>query len=89
MEGDPTTPQAKDAMAEAQRNLVNGPPVGSRWRHFKGGVYRVLDNVVLEEDCDHLVVYQSEKTGNKVARRLAQFLDVHPMHKVKRFEQIG
>lgn len=78
--------QGKD---DAQRDLINGPPIGSRWKHFKGGVYRVLMNAVKEDTLEHLVVYQSEQTGGVWARSLGQFLDVHPQHKVKRFEQIG
>lgn len=77
-----------EAMAEAQRQLAAGPPVGSRWKHFKGGTYRVVDNLVMESDLTHVVYYVSEEHGNKIGRPLAEFTGMHPGHGVKRFERL-
>jgi hypothetical protein len=91
-EGEAVTPHetaGTDEMARAQQLLfIHGPPVGSRWRHFKGGEYVVTKLSVMEDTLDPLVTYVSEKTGYEITRTLAVFLGVHPGHHVKRFEQI-
>lgn len=71
-----------------QLQLAGGPAPGSRWRHFKGGTYRVVDNVALESTLTHLVIYVSEQTGGRWARPLDDFLGIHPVHNVRRFEPI-
>lgn len=37
--------------------------VGGRYRHYKGGIYKVLNIGLLEENMTHAIVYQSEKDG--------------------------
>lgn len=73
---------------DAQRDLVNGPPAGSRWRHFKGGTYRVRLNAVHESTGEHMVCYESEEYGYVWVRSLADFLGVHPGAGVQRFERV-
>lgn len=36
-----------------------GPRVGSRWRHYKGGVYEVLLVALREGDIAPMVIYKS------------------------------
>lgn len=35
------------------------PAPNSLWKHYKGGVYRVIDNLMFEEDCSPLVRYEN------------------------------
>lgn len=70
-----------------ERRLADGPPQGSRWRHYKGGTYVVAGNVVLEDPPTHLVIYRSEQLGYEWARPLAVWREeVAPG--VPRFAQI-
>jgi hypothetical protein len=47
----------------------NGPAAGSRYRHYKGGSYRVVDNAIHESTLEHLVIY-GDAEGNVWARPL-------------------
>lgn len=76
-------------MRVSQRALDDQcPPVGSRWRHCKGGTYVVTGASVFEEDLDLLVHYDCEETGARCSRRLSSFLSTHPDLGVKRFTMI-
>lgn len=73
---------------DRERMLTEGIPIGSRWLHFKGGTYQVIDDGVLwEPDSTPLVIYKSESTGKKWARPRREFLGKHK-DDVLRFEQI-
>lgn len=41
----------------------SGPPIGSVWRHRKGGVYEVVTCAVSEADLTAVVVYREKSTG--------------------------
>ena len=51
----------------AQSLRQNGPAVGSRYRHYKGGMYTVVENVIHEAALEHLVIYKDAE-GNVWAR---------------------
>jgi hypothetical protein len=54
------TPETSGDRLTAALALIalNGPDVGSVWRHGMGGVYEVLTNAVREADLVPVVVYQ-------------------------------
>ncbi len=58
--------QTKD---DAQVSAANGPAVGSRFRHYKGGEYEVVENAIHEATLEHLVIYRDAK-GNVWARTI-------------------
>jgi hypothetical protein len=49
-------------------------PEPGRYRHFKGGYYRVLTLAWHSETREQLVIYQSEQDGVVYARPLAIFM---------------
>ena len=50
-------------------------PQHGRYRHFKGGHYRVLTLALHTETGESLVVYQSEQDGQVYARPVAMFME--------------
>ncbi|MBU2562067.1 MAG: DUF1653 domain-containing protein [Nanoarchaeota archaeon] len=46
-----------------------------KYRHFKGGVYEVLDTAVHTETGETLVIYQSLENNKVWARPLKNFLE--------------
>lgn len=68
--------------------------LGSRWRHWKGGVYVIVANGFEEATGHAVVVYQSETTGVVWTRPLDNFLgkvesEGAPAPSVYRFELIA
>ena len=53
-------PDEKDL---AQLTLQNGPEIGSRYRHYKGGEYEVVQLAINENDLQPLVIYKSLAKG--------------------------
>ena len=51
------------------------PTPGSRWRHRKGGLYRVVCVAMEEATKTPVVVYQAEATGLTWTRPHAEFTD--------------
>ncbi|MBV7413283.1 Uncharacterized protein conserved in bacteria [Aeromonas encheleia] len=50
-------------------------PAPGRYRHFKGGHYRVLTLATHTETQESLVIYQSEQDGAVYARPVAMFME--------------
>ncbi|MEG0006861.1 MAG: DUF1653 domain-containing protein [Aeromonas sp.] len=50
-------------------------PAPGRYRHFKGGHYRVLTLALHTETQERLVIYQSEQDGVVYARPVAMFME--------------
>lgn len=50
------------------------PAPGEGWRHFKGGLYRVLCVAWVEATLESVVVYQSVMHGTIWTRPVEQFL---------------
>lgn len=57
----------------AQMGLMRGPKRGQRFRHYKGGLYRVVCRSVRESDLAQLVTYQNEADGYVWTRTLEEF----------------
>lgn len=57
---------------QLQAQRCGGPKSGSRYRHYKGGEYQVLGNVIHESTHEHLVTYKDDE-GNTWARPFAQW----------------
>lgn len=51
---------------------------GGVWRHYKGGLYRVICRARHEADGHALVIYQDIGTGRIYARAEAQWEDAIP-----------
>lgn len=58
-------------MDQERRGSLPGP---GRYRHCKGGFYRVLTLALHTESQERLVIYQSEQDGAVYARPLAMFM---------------
>mgnify|MGYP001239110437 CR=1 FL=1 len=51
-------------------------PVGSRWKHYKGGLYTIVAVSCLEEKPEEIMVtYKSERYGTVWTRTATNFLD--------------
>ncbi len=51
-------------------------PSGSRWKHRKGGVYRVTDVALTSDDLTPVIVYRNvAKLRPTFTREAAEFLD--------------
>ncbi|MFC5707927.1 DUF1653 domain-containing protein [Aeromonas eucrenophila] len=50
-------------------------PTPGRYRHFKGGHYRVLTLALHTETQEQLVIYQSEQDDIVYARPVAMFME--------------
>ncbi len=59
---------------KAQMLRAEGPQPGQRWRHYKGGEYRVVLRSVRESDLTQLVSYESIDHGEVWTRTLFGFL---------------
>ena len=58
--------------------VPTAPEEGSRWRHFKGGLYTVLKIARHSEDKNHFfVVYQNDDTSEVWIRDLWSFLAIN------------
>lgn len=58
--------------------LVKYPNIGGLFRHYKGGLYKVL---FMAEDAEHdepVVVYESVPFGSRHTRKLSSFNEVIP-----------
>lgn len=66
-------------------------PQPGRYRHFKGGHYRVLTLALHTETQEQLVIYQSEQDGAVYARPVAMFMEwiEHQGQVVSRFTPVG
>lgn len=62
--------------------------VGDRYRHFKGGVYRVLHIAVDSGTHRDVVVYQGEDSGNVWTRDREEFEGHHGANKAERFARL-
>ncbi|MGG1444908.1 DUF1653 domain-containing protein [Brevibacillus laterosporus] len=68
---------------------MDKPQIGETYRHFKGYYYVIVGYAFCSETQKELVLYQENRFNGRVwARPLEMFVDVHPEHKVKRFEKI-
>ena len=48
---------------------------GREYRHFKGGLYVVVDIVESAENGEELVIYKDSKTNKRYARKKTEFLE--------------
>ncbi|WP_199256844.1 DUF1653 domain-containing protein [Alteribacillus sp. YIM 98480] len=66
------------------------PKRGEFYRHFKGNTYYIVGLSRHTETGEILVTYKSFKEPDQIphSRPLEQFMDIHPEHKVKRFEKV-
>lgn len=79
--------ELKDVLAEAQETV----PVGSVWRHFKGGDYRVVRIVLDSESLQLEVVHESIKQPDVTfTRTLSNWLETVSFdgYTLPRFEHI-
>lgn len=60
-----------EALARAQK----AAPIGSRWKHHKGGVYVVIGYGMLEREWEIAVTYISVNGGIPIHRVLREFID--------------
>lgn len=72
-------PLKKWPNAKARRENQGGrwtrrPEDGSRWRHYKGGIYTVVTNAFLDETGEHFVVYKAAADGTVWARSIESWL---------------
>lgn len=56
-------------------NLPSPPLPGTRWRHFKGGVYEVLVVAIAEASLEPQVVYKSLQTDDYWTRPLRVWVE--------------
>jgi hypothetical protein len=80
---------AKEQAQEERRRLH--VQAGQRYRHFKGGEYRVIETAVLESTGELLVVYHAFRDDTIWARPLSEWnaqVEVGPGESVKRFTLI-
>ena len=62
--------QTQQVLAQQYKDMI-----GKTYRHFKGGMYEVIDLAVHSEKADVLVIYKSKKDPTLVwARPLDMFL---------------
>lgn len=61
------------------------------YRHFKGGMYKVVEIAKHSETLEDLVIYQSLSTKQFWARPLSSFLQMttHEGKQVERFAYVG
>lgn len=59
---------------ELRAMLLAGPPVGSTWRHRKGGLYTVVMLAIRESDLSAVVLYRGPD-GFCWDRPLSEFAD--------------
>ncbi|GIN93342.1 hypothetical protein J22TS1_43930 [Siminovitchia terrae] len=64
------------------------PELDKLYRHYKGGIYRVLGFAKCSETLKTQVIYCNEMTNEMWVRPNKEFMGKHPKHKVKRFERI-
>jgi hypothetical protein len=48
---------------------------GQIWKHYKGGLYTIVETAVKEDTLEPLIVYQSNKTGGVWARTLSNWVE--------------
>lgn len=79
-----------DPKADAQCAFWIRPRVGSRWRHYKGGTYRITATSLHEETLERLITYRSEVYGSFWTRTHANWLERVDVdgRSVPRFEAI-
>jgi len=63
---------------------------GKTFKHYKGGIYTVIDVALHTEDCSSLVIYKAHSDGTLWARPLDMFLETitHQGKIIPRFETI-
>jgi hypothetical protein len=59
--------------AEQAYTSSQAPERGSHWRHYKGGEYEVLYNVILDSTGQHYIVYRDRDSGDVWARLADQW----------------
>lgn len=64
------------------------PKRGEIYEHFKGGVYQVMGYARHHETLEDWIIYKSFKDEITWMRPLDEFMDIHLVHKVKRFEKV-
>lgn len=55
--------------------MINYPKVGKLYKHYKGGIYRILTLAKHSETQDTLVIYQSTEFGSVYARPLEMWFE--------------
>lgn len=69
LNGEDGVTQKDEAAVEAR----GGPVKLGLYRHFKGGIYKVIANGFMEKDNTPIVVYENPKTGKVWVRSLLDF----------------
>jgi hypothetical protein len=68
-----------DPKDEAQASLRDsGIGRGQIYRHYKGGLYSIVDVAIKEDTLEPLVIYRSNAKGTTWARTLANFTERAP-----------
>lgn len=80
-----------EPLDRAQMLRTEGPQPGERWRHHKGGEYRVVLRSVRETDLVQLISYESLDHGEVWTRTLEDFLTVWnaPHGPIRRFTRVS
>lgn len=65
-----------DKNAAQSQRLHGEPSECQKYRHYKGGIYEVLQRSVKEDTLEPLVTYRSVETGGIWTRTLANWNDV-------------
>jgi hypothetical protein len=67
----PSIPKLPDA--ELRDRLTACPEIGSLFRHYKGGMYRVVGVAIAEATQEPLVIYMSAASELRFARPLSEW----------------
>lgn len=68
--------RAKKKLEEIEKNKIVYPEIGSTWKHYKGGTYKILHLARHTETEEVLVIYQSLSFGTYHARPLKIWADI-------------
>lgn len=60
----------------ADKKYVTYPEVGRKYRHYKGGLYKVITMATHSETQEPLVIYKSLLFGSIYARPLSMWFDL-------------
>lgn len=63
----------RESVRELESKLAACPHAGTKWRHYKGGLYEVVGSAVLESTLGPLVLYRPRGEQLVFARTLADW----------------
>jgi hypothetical protein len=65
----------REPISSLANRLTGCPTTGSRWRHFKGGLYEIVGAAILEATREPLVLYRPAGENLVFARPLGNWND--------------